>query len=60
LEDYLVFICWAIVEQYPHPEEDGVVAYTLLAVLTPILGMAVLLFGGRSRGRQLGAASERA
>jgi len=58
----LVFICWAIVEQYPHPEEDGVVAYTLLAVLTPILSMAVLLFGGRGasrRGQQLGAASEK-
>ena len=58
----LIFICWALVEQYPHPEEDGVVAYTLLAVLTPILSMAVLLLGGRSasrRAQQLGAASEK-
>jgi hypothetical protein len=38
----LGFACWAIVSQYPHPEEEGVVAYTVLVVLTPILSLAVL------------------
>ena len=43
----LGFVCWAIIDQYPHPEEDGVVAFTVLAVLTPILSAAVLF--GRTR-----------
>jgi hypothetical protein len=45
----LGFAAWAIVSQYPHPEEEGVVAYTVLVVLTPILSIAALL---RSRVRQ--------
>lgn len=39
----LGFTCWAIVSQYPHPEEEGVVAYTVLLVLTPLLSLAALL-----------------
>ena len=38
----LGFVCWAIVSQYPHPEEEGVIAYTVLLVLTPILSLAAL------------------
>ena len=38
----LGFVCWALVEQYPHPEEEGVVAFTVLTVLTPILSAVVL------------------
>lgn len=34
---------WAIVDQYPHPEEQGVVAFTVVVVLTPILSVIVLL-----------------
>ena len=39
------FVCWAIADQYPHPEEEGVVAFTLLIVLTPILSSVVILRG---------------
>jgi hypothetical protein len=46
----LGFACWAIVSQYPHPEEDGVVVYTILVLLTPILSMVVLLRSGTGRG----------
>ncbi len=28
---------WAISAQYPHPKEDGVVAYMLLVMVTPIV-----------------------
>jgi hypothetical protein len=38
----LGFACWAIMSQYPHPEEEGVVAYTVLVVLTPILSLLAL------------------
>jgi hypothetical protein len=37
------FVCWALVDQYPHPEEEGVIAFTVLMVLTPILSLVVLL-----------------
>ena len=49
----LGLVCWAVVDQYPHPEEEGVVAFTVLTVLTPILS-AVVLFrtGRRSATRQ--------
>lgn len=43
--------CWAIVAQYPHPEEDGVIAFTLLVVLTPMITLAAL-FGTRKRKTQ--------
>jgi len=35
----LGFICWAFVDQYPHPEEDGLIAFTMLTVSTPILSL---------------------
>jgi hypothetical protein len=44
------FTWWAIVDQYPHSEEDGVIAYTLLIVLTPILSVAVLFRNGADDG----------
>ncbi len=44
----LGFSCWAIVSQYPHPEEEGVVAYMVLLVLTPILSVAALFQAGRT------------
>lgn len=43
----LGFALWAIVSQYPHPEEEGVVAYTVLIVLTPLLSMVALFRAGR-------------
>lgn len=44
------FICWAFVDQYPHPEEDGLIAFAVLMVLTPILSMAVLFRRGAGDG----------
>ena len=35
--------CWAIVAQYPHPKDDGLIAYTLFVVFTPIINIVVLL-----------------
>ena len=43
----LGFICWAFVDQYPHPQEEGFIAYVLIIVLTPILSIAALLFRGK-------------
>ena len=48
----LGFVCWALVDQYPHPEEDGVIAYALLVVLTPILSVVALFRSGRSDSRR--------
>ena len=42
----LGFTCWAFVDQYPHPEEDGVIAFAVLMVLTPILSLVVLFRNG--------------
>jgi hypothetical protein len=39
---FVAFVCWAIVDQYPHPEEDGVIAMAVSMVLTPLLSLAVL------------------
>jgi preprotein translocase subunit SecG len=36
--------CWAIVTQYPqHPKEEGLLAYAVVILLTPILNIVVLL-----------------
>lgn len=34
---------WAIIDQYPHPDEAGVIEYTILVLGTPILSMFVML-----------------
>ena len=34
---------WAFVDQYPHPEENGFIAFVVLIVLTPILSLVVLI-----------------
>ena len=39
----LGFVCWALVEQYPHPNEPGFVPYAALMILTPLLSAVVLL-----------------
>lgn len=46
----LGFTCWAFVDQYPHPEEDGLIAFTVLMVVTPILSLVVLFRGGTGDG----------
>jgi hypothetical protein len=42
------FVCWALVEHYPHPEEDGIIAFTVLMVLIPILSLVELFRSGPS------------
>ena len=42
---FLGFHCWAFVDQYPHPEEDGFIAFVVLMVLTSILSLVVLIRG---------------
>jgi hypothetical protein len=44
------FICWAFVYQYPHPDEEGIITYTVLMVLTPILNLVVLFRSGTGYG----------
>ena len=39
----LGFVCWALVDQYPHPNEPGFVPYAVLMILTPLLSAVVLL-----------------
>ena len=39
---FLGFHCWAFVDQYPHPQEDGFIAFVVLMALTPILSLVVL------------------
>jgi hypothetical protein len=48
----LGFVCWALVDQYPHPEEEGFAAFAVLTVLTPILGAIVLFCSGPSHSRR--------
>ncbi len=45
---FLGFICWALVDQYPHPDEEGFIAFIALMIFTPILNLVVLL-GGRNK-----------
>jgi len=47
----LGFACWAFVDQYPHPKEDGVIAYALIVVLAPILNVVVFFSSWRSDSR---------
>jgi hypothetical protein len=46
------FVWWALVDQYPHPQEPGFIEFVVLMVLIPILNVVVLL---RSRTKQLQA-----
>jgi hypothetical protein len=43
---FLGFVCWSLADQYPHPKENGVVAFMVLMVLTPILNLVVLISSG--------------
>ena len=40
------FTCWAIVDQYPHPNEDGYLIYVLVVFLTPILSSLAIFRNG--------------
>jgi len=41
----LAFVCWALVDQYPHPSEAGFIEYVIAVVLIPLLSVAALLRG---------------
>jgi hypothetical protein len=45
------FVCRAIIDQYPHPKEEGIIAFTILMVLTPVLNLVVLLISTVGDGR---------
>lgn len=47
----LGFICWSLLGQPPHPQEEGFVAYVVLSALTPILSLVVFFRIGASEGR---------
>lgn len=34
--------CWAIIDQYPHPKGDGVVFFTLVVLLTPVISLLAI------------------
>jgi len=44
----LGFTCWALVDQYPHPNEEGFIPYVVLVMLTPILSLVALFSTGRA------------
>jgi hypothetical protein len=39
----LVLVGWALVDQYPHPNEEGFLAFVAVIVLTPFLSVLALL-----------------
>jgi hypothetical protein len=43
----LATACWAIYDQYPHPDEQGFLAYVAVVLLAPILSIVALLAGGK-------------
>ena len=47
---FLAYFCWAFVDQYPHPEEEGFIPFAVLMVLTPILNLVALFCGGAGAG----------
>ncbi len=47
------FVCWALVDQYPHPPEAGVVEFEVLVLLTPIINAVFLLRGRPHRPGQI-------
>ncbi len=51
----LAYTVWAIIDQYPHPDESGVALFELVAVLTPILS-AIVFAQDRSKNRPVGSA----
>lgn len=46
----LAGIVAAMVDQYPHPDEEGFVTYAVLAAVTPVLSAVALLRRGAMRG----------
>ena len=47
----LGFVCWSLVDQYPHPKEAGFIPFVILSLLTPVLNLLVLFLRGARDGR---------
>lgn len=45
---FLGFACWAFINEYPHPKEDGFITFVVIMFLTPILNMVVLIRYGKT------------
>jgi hypothetical protein len=43
--------CLALVDQYPHPAEPGLVEYVVLTMVTPLLSAVVLFWTARKGGQ---------
>ncbi len=48
----LGFVCWAFISTYPHPDEEGLLTFTVLVFLTPLLSILTIARAGvlRSTG----------
>lgn len=44
----LACLVCAFVDQYPHPDESGFVAFVVVAAVTPLLSSVVLFLGARA------------
>ncbi len=44
----LASLACAFVDQYPHPDESGFMAFVVVAAATPLLSAVVLFLGGRT------------
>ncbi len=47
---FLIRSVWAFIQQYPHPKEDGFVAFIVLMATTPIFSIFVLARSGAGPG----------
>ncbi len=43
----LATACWAIYDQYPHPDEPGFFPYVAAVLLTPVFSIVALLAGNK-------------
>ncbi len=47
----LGFLCWSLLYQPAHPEEEGLVAFVLVSVVTPIVSVLAILRSGAGHAR---------
>ena len=38
----LAFVCWALVDQYPHPSDPGFIEFVVVTAVTPLLSAVAL------------------
>jgi hypothetical protein len=39
----LAFVCWAFVDQYPHPSDPGFIEYVVVTMVTPLVSAVALV-----------------